>query len=825
MNRYRVVLRPSSKALKVIKGASSALQALGLNNSTIAENSVAGTVVGSILNKSSGSTLSLSNDAGGRFTISGGNLVAAATPTNYEAATSHSVTIVETLTGAVGSPRSTTLTVTVVNVSEQPNLAALTGSLSIAENSANGSVVGTPTGYTAGSTKSLSDDASGRFSINASTGQITVANGSLLNYEAATSHNITIVETLADSANSPRSTTLAVSVSNVFEQPSLAALTGSLSVPENSANTTIVGTPTGYTAGSTKSLSDNAAGRFAINASTGQVTVADGSLLNYEAATSHNITIVETLADSANSPRSTTLAIAVSNLNDTSPSAFSFTDVPSAPLSTLETSNTITIAGLGASDSATASISGDASSQLQKNGGTWGAGPVTVVNGDTLAVRHTSSASASTAVNTTLTVGATSDTFTSTTVTGAVPVNTVAPAISGDAVVGQTLYASTGTWTNAPTGYAYQWYADGGSGFVAIGGATNDALLVNDNDAGKTFKVGVVATNGTGPSAETRSAATAATVAIDLTNAITAFTRTSASGVTPMTWNITFGAKVYAGYMTRWEVFSSGSIMDNTTRVQDVYYELTNDDLQSGANLSSGLAAAGLTAPTATQYLRPTVYTNSPNGLGYSYVGPAISPTDAVVAMTWSATDKFGTITLSNGNLTAVGVDGSGVMAIRTNRSYPSTGKFYVEYKMNNANMYAAVANATATLSQGGNHELFGDGAANANMATYWKNGFTDYNGSANSGYATYVTGDGVDMAVDVDAKKVWWRVAAADGASAGSWLPGASANPATGVGGLDISAMGSAALYPAAQFANGGQCTMRFSGFTRTPPAGFVAP
>lgn len=597
-------------------------------------------------------------------------------------------------------------------------------------------------------------------------------------------------------------------------------------ITENTAPGTVLASLLNLTAGVTPVLTNNAGSRVAIS---GNNLVAGATNTNYEVdGATLSIQFTQTDAGYGNSPLVTNLSLTVVNQNDTNPNAFTFTDVGSVPLSTLETSNTITIAGLGASDSATASISGAASSQLQKNGGSWVSGPVTVVNGDTLAVRHTSSASNSTAVNTTLTVGTTSDTFTSTTFTaGAFPVNTVAPAISGDAVVGQTLYASTGTWTNSPTGYAYQWYADdgGGSGFVAIGGATNDTLLVNDIDAGKTFKVGVVATNGAGSSAETRSAATAATVAIDLTNAITAFTRTSASGVTPMTWNITFGAKVYAGYMTRWEVFTSGSIMDNTTRVQDVYYELTNDDLQSGANLSSALAAAGLTAPTATQYLRPTVYTNSPNGLGYSYVGPAISPTDAVVAMTWSATDKFGTITLSNGNLTAVGVDGSGVMAIRTNRSYPSTGKFYVEYKMNNANMYGAVANATATLSQGGNHELFGDGAANANMATVWKNGYIDYNGTANSGYPTYATGDGLDMAVDVDNKKVWWRVASADGASAGSWYPGASANPATNTGGLDISAMGSAALYPAAQFANGGQCTMRFSGFTRTPPAGFVAP
>ncbi len=39
----------------------------------------------------------------------------------------------------------------------------------------------------------------------------------------------------------------------------------------------------------------------------------------------------------------------------------------------------------------------------------------------------------------------------------AVPVNSVLPAISGTAQVGQSLSSSTGTWSGSPTSYAYQW--------------------------------------------------------------------------------------------------------------------------------------------------------------------------------------------------------------------------------------------------------------------------------------------------------------------------------------------------------------------------------
>ena len=37
------------------------------------------------------------------------------------------------------------------------------------------------------------------------------------------------------------------------------------------------------------------------------------------------------------------------------------------------------------------------------------------------------------------------------------PVNTAAPVASGDAVVGETVSVTTGSWTNSPTSYAYQW--------------------------------------------------------------------------------------------------------------------------------------------------------------------------------------------------------------------------------------------------------------------------------------------------------------------------------------------------------------------------------
>lgn len=99
-------------------------------------------------------------------------------------------------------------------------------------------------------------------------------------------------------------------------------------------------------------------------------------------------------------------ALRVAALPDATPDAFSFTDVSGATLSTVYTSNTITVSGIN--QTVAISITGGAYSV---NGGAYTSSSGTVVNGDTVAVRVTSSASNSTTVGATLTVGGVSDTY------------------------------------------------------------------------------------------------------------------------------------------------------------------------------------------------------------------------------------------------------------------------------------------------------------------------------------------------------------------------------------------------------------------------------
>ena len=82
----------------------------------------------------------------------------------------------------------------------------------------------------------------------------------------------------------------------------------------------------------------------------------------------------------------------------------------------------------------------------------------------------------------------------------AAPVNTVAPALTGNAVVGQTLTTTNGTWTGtAPVTYARAWYRlrPGGT-IAAIAGETGLTYALAAADAGCLIAVIVTATNGDG---------------------------------------------------------------------------------------------------------------------------------------------------------------------------------------------------------------------------------------------------------------------------------------------------------------------------------------
>jgi len=102
---------------------------------------------------------------------------------------------------------------------------------------------------------------------------------------------------------------------------------------------------------------------------------------------------------------STTLAA------DTTPDAFSFTDLVDVALDTVQTSNAVTITGINAA----AAIDVAGGEYSIGCGETFTADPGAINNGETVCVRHSSASTYATGTDTTLTVGGVADTFTSTT--------------------------------------------------------------------------------------------------------------------------------------------------------------------------------------------------------------------------------------------------------------------------------------------------------------------------------------------------------------------------------------------------------------------------
>jgi GH25 family lysozyme M1 (1,4-beta-N-acetylmuramidase) len=113
------------------------------------------------------------------------------------------------------------------------------------------------------------------------------------------------------------------------------------------------------------------------------------------------------------------------------------------------------------------------------------------------------------------------------------PAATSAPAVIGTPQAGQVLTSSVGTWTGAPTSFAYQWQRCGATGTpcVAIVGANASSYTLTPDDIGATISLVVTAT-GTGGSTSVPAVTTAAVAAAPVPPAVagSAVAQTGAAG-------------------------------------------------------------------------------------------------------------------------------------------------------------------------------------------------------------------------------------------------------------------------------------------------------
>ncbi|MES2298714.1 MAG: cadherin domain-containing protein [Pseudomonadota bacterium] len=308
---------------------------------TVLENAAIGTVVGitaSAADLDGGASVSyaLADDASGRFAINAATgVVTVAAALDFESAASHSITVVATSSDG-SAPTRASMTIAIANVDDNATSAVVdsdSGPNTVSEDAAIGSAVGIAalaSDADGGATiaYSLANDAGGRFAINPVTGVVSVAGA--LDFEAATSHAITVVATSSD-GSAPTSAVMTVNLSNVDDN-AIGLVTDANGAPNAVLENAAIGTPVGLTVSGVDldrgavvsyTLLDNAGGRFAIDAATGVVTVAGA--LDFESASSHDIIVVATSSD-AGMPSSAVFTIGVRNVDDNPTSAISDTD-------------------------------------------------------------------------------------------------------------------------------------------------------------------------------------------------------------------------------------------------------------------------------------------------------------------------------------------------------------------------------------------------------------------------------------------------------------------------------------------------------------------
>ncbi|MDA0660590.1 MAG: cadherin domain-containing protein [Planctomycetota bacterium] len=262
------------------------------SSNSVAENATVGTVVGITAYAedldSTNNTIAytLDDNAGGLFAIDGvTGVVTVNGALDYETATSHNIVV--RASSSDGSSDTQSFTINVTNVNES-GVTAISDIDATADFVLENVSVGTVVGLTAFAddidvidtvSYSLDDNAGGLFSIDSTTGVVTVAGA--IDREAGASYNITVRATSTDTSTITRVFTIAIGDIDEFD----VSIPTDSNASVNAVNeNVVVGTTVGLTANAfdldatnntiTYSLTSNPDGLFQIDVNTGVVTTA-----------------------------------------------------------------------------------------------------------------------------------------------------------------------------------------------------------------------------------------------------------------------------------------------------------------------------------------------------------------------------------------------------------------------------------------------------------------------------------------------------------------------------------------------------------------------
>ena len=200
------------------------------------------------------------------------------------------------------------------------------------------------------------------------------------------------------------------------------------------------------------------------------------------------------------------------------------------------------------------------------------------------------------------------------------PTNTAPPVISGTAQIGQTLTATTGTWTfqTTPT-YTYQWQRcnESGASCTSITGATSSTYVVQSADNTSTLRVVVTAQNADGTTSAT-SAQTAIVGSNGPSNtALPAISGSAASGQTLTTTPGTWTSSATPTFTYAWQrCNSTGASCAAISGATATTYVVQAADV--GSTLRAQVTATnaqGMAAATSAQTAVVTASTGSAGGV------------------------------------------------------------------------------------------------------------------------------------------------------------------------------------------------------------------
>jgi Ca2+-binding RTX toxin-like protein len=265
-----------------------------------------------------------------KFVISGTSLsLVAGQSLNYESGPA-TIDIRVTDQGGLSYTR-TGVQITSTNINEP--LSALSDANAAANGLADGSGAGTLVGITAlaadpdGTAPVYSitgGNSLGWFTINASTGVVSVASGAVVQYETAQSVTLTIQA--SDGVTTPVSANFAINITDVNEAPTITSA-NSATLAENATATTLIRTLTssdpdlagsnfGNPANRTYTIiGGNAAGNFAISGA--NLVVAAGATFDYDQASTRVFNLTLQVTDGGGLTATQAFTVNLSNINET----------------------------------------------------------------------------------------------------------------------------------------------------------------------------------------------------------------------------------------------------------------------------------------------------------------------------------------------------------------------------------------------------------------------------------------------------------------------------------------------------------------------------